>query len=154
KSGAKRRRKPTSKVIDVGEGGPPDATEPAAARAPGRKRAEAAERGRGDGAHEADGAHDAEAADTEAETEAETEPEIDEAPDGADRDMAAAAAIEPDEVLDDDAEAVPAEARGSSLAKRDPMAVYLRETRRYPLLTPDEERELATRLVEHGDSQA
>jgi RNA polymerase sigma-32 factor len=80
------------------------------------------------------------------------------------------AAIEPDEVLDKDAdgegdsareglsdgdgEAAPARERGGSLARRDPMAVYLRETRRYPLLTPDEERALATRLVEHGDSKA
>ncbi|HEX3480727.1 MAG TPA: RNA polymerase factor sigma-32 [Kofleriaceae bacterium] len=157
RTGAKRRRKPAAKVIDVGEGAPPDAAEPAAARAPGRKRAEAAERGsRGDrerdGAHEADGAHESEA--TEADTEAETEPEADEAH-GADTDMAAAgaAAIEPDEVLDD-SEAAPAESRGGSLARRDPMAVYLREARRYPLLTPDEERALATRLVEHGDSQA
>jgi RNA polymerase sigma-32 factor len=145
KSGAKRRRKPTAKVIDVGEGG--GAAEPAAARAPRRgQRPEPADRERGDGAHEADGAGEA---------EAETEPEIDETHDGADTDMAASpAAIEPDEVLDDDAQAAPAESRGSSLARRDPMAVYLRETRRYPLLTPDEERALATRLVEHGDSQA
>jgi RNA polymerase sigma-32 factor len=47
---------------------------------------------------------------------------------------------------------VPA-ARGS-LARRDPMAVYMRETRRYPLLTPEEEHALATRLVEHGDTSA
>jgi len=57
-------------------------------------------------------------------------------------------------VLDDDAEVVAPRERGSSLAKRDPMALYLRETRRYPLLTPEEERDLATRLVEHGDSKA
>ena len=151
KGGAKRRRKPVAKVIDVGEAaGSPDAAASAAARAPGRKRAE-----RGDGAHEADGAHESEAADTEAETEPEAD-EADETHEGADTDLAAAgaAAIEPDEVLDDDTEAAPAESRGSSLAKRDPMAVYLRETRRYPLLTPDEEHALATRLVEHGDSQA
>jgi RNA polymerase sigma-32 factor len=142
KGGAKRRRKPAAKVIDVGEdGGAPMAV-------PGR----APERGkpgepddRGDGAHDADG-----------EPETDGEPEADEAPEGADVDLAtAAAAIEPDEVLDDDTEAAPApEARGSSLARRDPMALYLRETRRYPLLTPEEERALATRLVEHGDTQA
>jgi RNA polymerase sigma-32 factor len=45
-------------------------------------------------------------------------------------------------------------ARGGSLARRDPMAAYMAEVRRYPLLTPEEEKELATRLVEHGDSQA
>src|SRR6187549_2207166 len=37
-------------------------------------------------------------------------------------------------------------------ARRDPLAVYMAETRRYPLLTPDEEHDLAVRLVEHGDT--
>jgi RNA polymerase sigma-32 factor len=146
KGEAKRRRKPAAKVIDVGEdGGAPTATP---GRAPERaKRGEPEDRDdreRGDGAHDADG-----------EPETDGEPEADEAHEGADVDLAAAAAaVEPDEVLDDDTEAVPAESRGSSLAKRDPMALYLRETRRYPLLTPEEERALATRLVEHGDTQA
>jgi RNA polymerase sigma-32 factor len=143
KGGAKRRRKPAAKVIDVGEdGGAPTA---APGRAPERgKQGEPDDRERGDGAHDADG-----------EPEADGETEADEAHEGADVDLAtAAAAIEPDEVLDDDTEAAPAESRGSSLARRDPMAVYLREARRYPLLTPEEERALATRLVEHGDTQA
>src|SRR5260370_114952 len=39
-----------------------------------------------------------------------------------------------------------------SLARRDPLGVYMSETRRYPLLTPEEEHALAVRLVEHGDS--
>jgi RNA polymerase sigma-32 factor len=39
-------------------------------------------------------------------------------------------------------------------ARRDPLAVYMSETRRYPLLTPDEEHSLAVKLVEHGDSSA
>jgi RNA polymerase sigma-32 factor len=73
--------------------------------------------------------------------------------DGVDVDLAAAPTIDVDEVSDDDTVA-PAPAQRGSLAKRDPMAVYMRETRRYPLLTPDEERALATRLVEHGDTQA
>jgi RNA polymerase sigma-32 factor len=73
--------------------------------------------------------------------------------DGADVDIAGAAPIDVDEVADDDS-AAPAPAARGSLAKRDPMAVYMRETRRYPLLTPDEEHALATRLVEHGDTQA
>jgi len=74
--------------------------------------------------------------------------------DGADIDIAStAAAIDVDELSDDDSAAPPPATRGS-LAKRDPMAVYMRETRRYPLLTPDEEHALATRLVEHGDTQA
>ena len=34
------------------------------------------------------------------------------------------------------------------------MAAYMAETRRYPLLTPEEEHALAVRLVEHGDTAA
>ena len=74
--------------------------------------------------------------------------------DGADVDMAAAAPADADDIADDDSAAPAPASRGGSLAKRDPMAVYMRETRRYPLLTPDEEHALATRLVEHGDSKA
>jgi len=55
---------------------------------------------------------------------------------------------------DEDAELAPRPVRGGSLARRDPMAAYMAEVRRYPLLTPEEEKELAIRLVEHGDSQA
>src|SRR4029079_15663358 len=44
--------------------------------------------------------------------------------------------------------------RGGSLARRDPLAAYMQETRRYPLLTPEEEHALAVRLVEHGDTAA
>ncbi|HVV87532.1 MAG TPA: RNA polymerase factor sigma-32 [Kofleriaceae bacterium] len=40
------------------------------------------------------------------------------------------------------------------LIKRDPMQAYMQEVRRYPLLTPEEEHSLATRLVEHGDTTA
>ncbi len=55
----------------------------------------------------------------------------------------------------DDPDAAPlVKARGAALARRDPMATYMSEVRRYPLLTPDEEKALATRLVEHGDSSA
>jgi RNA polymerase sigma-32 factor len=64
--------------------------------------------------------------------------------------------VQPDLGLDDDP-ALPepsGDGRGGSLAKRDPMGAYMREVRRYPLLTPDEERALATRLVEHGDTVA
>jgi RNA polymerase sigma-32 factor len=46
-----------------------------------------------------------------------------------------------------------AKSSSSSLpARRDPLAVYMAETRRYPLLTPDEEHALAVKLVEHGDT--
>jgi RNA polymerase sigma-32 factor len=73
---------------------------------------------------------------------------------GADVDIAAAVPIDVDDG-DDEAPAAPEpSSRGGSLAKRDPMAVYMRETRRYPLLTPEEEYRLATRLVEHGDTGA
>jgi len=44
--------------------------------------------------------------------------------------------------------------RGGSLARRDPLAAYMQETRRYPLLTPEEEHALAVRLHEHSDNQA
>jgi RNA polymerase sigma-32 factor len=47
-----------------------------------------------------------------------------------------------------------ADNRGGSLAKRDPLAAYMSETRRYPLLTPDQERTLATALFEKGDTVA
>jgi len=64
-------------------------------------------------------------------------------------------AVDADDAPVDDPDAAPlAKARGSSLARRDPMATYMSEVRRYPLLTPDEEKALATRLVEHGDSSA
>ena len=43
---------------------------------------------------------------------------------------------------------------GAALARRDPMATYMAEVRRFPLLTPEEEKSLATRLVEHGDTSA
>jgi RNA polymerase sigma-32 factor len=41
-----------------------------------------------------------------------------------------------------------------ALALRDPMAAYMAEVRRYPLLTREEEHELAVRWVEHGDQEA
>jgi RNA polymerase sigma-32 factor len=41
-----------------------------------------------------------------------------------------------------------------ALALRDPMAAYMAEVRRYPLLTREEEHQLAVRWVEHGDQEA
>ena len=80
---------------------------------------------------------------------------------GADLDMAASieGAIDVGEPTSDDVDVPepkePKEStRGGSLAKRDPMAAYMRETRRYPLLTPEEEKALAVRLVEQGDTGA
>jgi RNA polymerase sigma-32 factor len=97
---------------------------------------------------------------SEAADEEESEEESEE--EGADVDMAAAAEgaidVDADETSDDVGLQIPAEAkedkRSGSLARRDPMAAYMRETRRYPLLTPEEEKELAVRLVEHGDNAA
>ena len=61
-----------------------------------------------------------------------------------------------DDATDGDAsDAPPARAaRGGSLARRDPLSAYMSETRRYPLLTPQEEHDLAVKLVEHGDTGA
>ncbi|HUS30607.1 MAG TPA: RNA polymerase factor sigma-32 [Kofleriaceae bacterium] len=79
--------------------------------------------------------------------------------DGLDADLVQSAIAVGDddvEVLDADAE-VPepkVSTRGGSLARRDPMAAYMSETRRYPLLTPEEEHALAVKLVEHGDTSA
>ncbi|HEY4180654.1 MAG TPA: RNA polymerase factor sigma-32 [Kofleriaceae bacterium] len=58
------------------------------------------------------------------------------------------------ELADPDDVPEPKQSKGGSLARRDPMAVYMNEVRRYPLLTPEEEKSLATRLVEHGDNTA
>ena len=41
-----------------------------------------------------------------------------------------------------------------ALIKRDPMQAYMQEVRRYPLLTPEEEHALATRLTTQGDRSA
>jgi RNA polymerase sigma-32 factor len=48
----------------------------------------------------------------------------------------------------------PSRSSGSALSRRDPMAAYMAEVRRFPLLTPEEEHSLAVRLVEHGDNVA
>jgi RNA polymerase sigma-32 factor len=40
------------------------------------------------------------------------------------------------------------------LIKRDPLTAYIQETRRYPLLSREEEHDLAVRLVEEGDTSA
>ncbi|MGE0869333.1 MAG: RNA polymerase factor sigma-32 [Kofleriaceae bacterium] len=85
------------------------------------------------------------------ETEAATE--------GLDQDLVSSAPVIDIEADSDDE--APAEqdrrhtaSRRDSLARRDPMAAYMAEVRRYPLLTPEEEHALAVRLVEHQDSAA
>jgi len=45
----------------------------------------------------------------------------------------------------------PVSEAASSLARFDPMAAYLREVQRHPLLTPEETHELAVRFVENQD---
>jgi RNA polymerase sigma-32 factor len=129
--GAKRRRKPTSKIIDVGEKPADD---------PDDKADDKAESDDEDKDEDKDDKAELEGADVDL---ASTPGAIDVSDDTA----------EPSESGDDEAP-VRAPRGTGSLAKRDPMAVYMRETRRYPLLTPDEEHALATRLVEHGDSTA
>ena len=89
--------------------------------------------------------------------EAPDEDKEEEADEGLDVDLAAAPPIDVgDEVADEDVPP-PKAARGGgggSLARRDPLAAYMSETRRYPLLTPEEEKALAVKLVEHGDTAA
>src|SRR5947207_3258565 len=114
--GAKRRRKPAAKaprVIDV------EASNGAAKRSEIDGEHDPSERGsepRGESDGEAGSERDAEHEDHDSDGE----------PQDSDAELASSSAtVEPDEVLDDDAEeAVPVE-RGS-LARRDPMSVYLR----------------------------
>jgi RNA polymerase sigma-32 factor len=83
---------------------------------------------------------------------------------GLDTDLAAAGAIDVGEESHeephdggpdaDDVPRVPVKREAGSLARRDPLALYMSETRRYPLLTPEEEHDLAVRLVEQGDTAA
>ena len=42
----------------------------------------------------------------------------------------------------------------TELATRDPLGIYMRETKRFPLLSAEEEHELAVRLVEEDDASA
>jgi RNA polymerase sigma-32 factor len=154
-AGPKRRRKKQAAVIDVGDKPADD----------GMARAERAAPDGRDGRDGRGGRDTRETGDGDDDRDDDKDDKADE-PSGVDIDLAGAAipiddddaaeAGEVAEVADDDAEApAPAPAaRGGSLARRDPMAIYMRETRRYPLLTPDEEHALATRLVEHGDTQA
>ena len=66
----------------------------------------------------------------------------------------AEAAAEVIDVSDEDLPARPDAGERVSLIKRDPLQAYMQEARRFPLLTPDEEKALATRLFEHGDTVA
>ena len=98
---------------------------------------------------------------SEAEGPGEGEAEAGEDAGELDEDLVASAALD---VADEDhaedhdgehaAEPVAIAPSRGSLARRDPLSAYMAETRRYPLLTPQEEHDLAVRLVEHGDSAA
>ncbi len=71
----------------------------------------------------------------------------------------ALADLEPvtDEELDEIAaqlRAAPAPAGSTALARRDPLAAYMGEVRRHPLLTREQEHELAVRWLEQGDRDA
>src|SRR5580765_7764479 len=72
--------------------------------------------------------------------------------DGLDHDLVQAATVETDEPQEESEEPEPRSS--GSLARRDPLAAYMSETRRYPLLTPEEEHALAVRLVEQHDTGA
>jgi RNA polymerase sigma-32 factor len=95
--------------------------------------------------------------DEDSEKSSEDEGEAD-GEDGLDKDLLeAASAIDVnDEGVgeSDDVPDVPVRREAGSLARRDPLAAYMSETRRYPLLTPEEEHALAVKLVEHGDTTA
>ena len=49
---------------------------------------------------------------------------------------------------------VPAVRQKGTLAPPDPFSAYLQEVKKYPILTEEEERELAIRLKETGDVDA
>jgi RNA polymerase sigma-32 factor len=96
--------------------------------------------------------------------------EADDAGDEGERDVQALAdgalvreALADVEVSDADLDAIESElVRGAkaapkgstALARRDPMAAYMAEVRQHPLLTREEEYELAVRWFEHGDKDA
>ena len=81
--------------------------------------------------------------DAASDAEVEVEPGV-EAEDGIDVDIEAALSPDPPELKSSRNEAVP----------YDPLRLYLREISRFPLLEPEEEKELARRVRDTGDSDA
>lgn len=59
---------------------------------------------------------------------------------------------EADSGLTDDPKAL--ELSSSALTRRDPLGVYMRDVQRYPLLSKEEEHDLAVRFFEHEDVEA
>jgi RNA polymerase sigma-32 factor len=134
---APRKRAAKSKVIDVGE----DAGDKEDSQADG-----------GDGDGDGDEKDSDEGADTDLASAAPATIDVDDDAHEARADGGDGADGEHDlhHELDE-----PKPAKGErGLARRDPMSVYMGETRRYPLLTAEEEHALATRLVEHNDTAA
>jgi len=93
----------------------------------------------------------------------EDEDDEDDTDDGDGPDDAAMAALAEVEVSDEDLDAIESDLQrrakaapkgSTALARRDPMAAYMAEVRQHPLLTRDEEYELAVRWFEHGDKEA
>jgi RNA polymerase sigma-32 factor len=86
------------------------------------------------------------------------EPEVVDEDAEADEAEAALADVEPATDADLDRIArdlrAPAPPGTTALARRDPLAAYMAEVRRHPLLTREEEYELAVRWVEEGDPDA
>jgi RNA polymerase sigma-32 factor len=101
-------------------------------------------------------------AEAEAEKEGEKEGEKEEEGDGEDKEPEAElgdaayaeAAAQVIDVGDEDLPPAVDAGERVSLIKRDPLQAYMQEARRFPLLTPEEEKALATRLFEHGDTVA
>lgn len=88
--------------------------------------------------------------------EAEDEDELEE-DDSEDSLVAEVVDLEDGEVDDAELERIAAAkpaASGRSLVKHDPLTAYVQESRRFPLLSREEEHELAVKLVEHGDMDA
>jgi RNA polymerase sigma-32 factor len=117
-----------------------------------------AKKGRAPAAHEE--SHDQEAASEERESEAEGAGE-ESSPDGdgPESDAAAAVAEPGDDAIEEDIEGaddIPAasEASPGSIARFDPMAAYLREVQRHPLLTPEQTHEIAVRFLQSQDPAA
>jgi RNA polymerase sigma-32 factor len=69
-------------------------------------------------------------------------------PDGEDDDVPS------DDVLDELIKPKKKEVSRASLVKHDPLTAYVQETRRFPLLSREEEHELAAKYVETGDTAA
>jgi RNA polymerase sigma-32 factor len=98
-------------------------------------------------------------AETEAASETETEPEGDPEEEKEDDDDALVAEVidgteEAPEVVEAELDKIVGGGRSEGLVRHDPLTAYIQETRRFPLLSREEEHELAVKLVEQGDTAA